>query len=151
MNAKIKDAFKSYEFSYEIQTSSIYNVVSMTPSFSRMLKGLFSGVAMEDEEKIQSIGTLLVKVVDSFLGMETNLNRQIAYIKTRLDKIESHLSNPAVAGAIKSGAEAKGAATPTFQKPAPKPKPPGPRGGMSTRAALLSELKEVFGLRGKME
>ncbi|NVM53952.1 MAG: 50S ribosome-binding GTPase [Candidatus Helarchaeota archaeon] len=148
MTAKIKKAFKPYKLNFEIQTSSIYNIVSMTPSFSRMLKGLFSGVAMEDEEKIQSIGTLLMKVVDSFLGMETNVNRQINYMKTRLDKIETHLSKASASG---------GAAAPAFEKTStsapkpPKPKPSGPRGGLSPRAALLSELKQVFGLRGKIE
>lgn len=144
MHKKIKEIFKPHPFRFEIQTSSIYNIVSMTPSFSRMLKGLFSGVAMEDEQKIQSIGTLLMKVVDSFLGMETNLNRQIQYIKGRLDKIENQIS-----GGI--SVKASDGAKPITLKPAPQPKPLGPRGGMSTRAALLSELKEVFGLRGKIE
>ena len=150
MDAKIQEAFKPYKFQFEIQTSSIFNIVSMTPSFSRMLKGLFSGVAMEDEKKIQAIGELLVRVVDSFLSTENTLTRQVNYLKSKIDELESKIASGTVA-AGKSGAAPSTTATPStaLKAPSPKPKPSGPRGGMSTRSALLSELKQVFGLRGK--
>ncbi len=147
MNGKIKETFKEFPFRFEVQTSSIYNVVSMTPSFSRMLKGLFSGVSIEDEEKLQSIGTLLTKVVDSFLGMETTLNRQIYNIKTRLDKIEAQISNSTITPTTKATSATQQADSTAESTP----KPSEPRGGLSTRAALLQELKQVFGLRGKVD
>ncbi len=147
METKIQESFKPYKLSFEIQTSSIFNIVSMTPSFSRMLKGLFSGI--EGEKKIQAIGELLMKVVDSFLSTENTLTRQINYLKSKVESLESQIAS----GAVISGKAAEGASSamkPLKTLTAPKPKPPGPRGGLSTRAALLSELKEVFGLRGKI-
>lgn len=143
---KIDDLFKSYiVLQYEIQTSSIYNIVSMNPSFSRMLKGLFSGSALAKEEKIGAIGKLLTQVVDLFLDTETNLNKAINSINQRLSKLErgvNHSANDTPAGEAVSTIK-----EPSKQDTPPKPNHSGPRGGLSTRTALLNELKQVFGVK----
>ncbi|TFG05648.1 MAG: hypothetical protein EU536_01285 [Promethearchaeota archaeon] len=149
MEKKVMTSFAPYTFNYEIQISSIYNIISMTPSFSRMLKVLFSGQAMQDEKKIQSIGELLMKVVDSFLAAETKLSREINYLKTRIDGIDEKISSGAISVDTKVAGEKPPVTVTKPVVPAPKPQQPSMGGGLSTRAALLSELKEVFGLRGK--
>jgi GTPase SAR1 family protein len=157
LEKKVQEKFKPYIFQYEIQTSSIYNIVSMTPSFSRMLKGIFSGSALAEEEKIASIGKLLMKVVDLFLDTETHLNKSISKINQKLSNLERMVRD-----AAKGGIKLEGPATePSGPEKTPdakapermKPKPTGPRGGLSVRAALLSELKQVFGVKfgGKKE
>ncbi len=157
LEKKVQDKFKPYIFQYEIQTSSIYNIVSMTPSFSRMLKGIFSGSALAEEEKIASIGKLLMKVVDLFLDTETHLNRSISKINQKLSNLERTVRD-AAKGGIKLEGPTKEPAGPGKAPDAKapermKPKPTGPRGGLSVRAALLSELKQVFGVKfgGKKE
>jgi len=143
---KIGEIFKPYKFKFEIQTSSIYNIISMTPSFSRMIKGIFSGGILAEDQKIQSIGNLLMKLTDLFLDMEVQLSNQIKTLKQRVDTFETQ----------SIGIDRSKAGSP-LQAPSGAPKPvekPGPSkaaelGGLSTRAALINELKAVFGLRGK--
>ncbi|MHA1276192.1 MAG: ADP-ribosylation factor-like protein [Candidatus Helarchaeota archaeon] len=148
---KVVETFKPYIFKFEIQTSSIYNIVSMTPSFSRMLKGIFSGSALAEEEKIASIGKLLMKVVDLFLDTDTHLNNALNKINKRLNNLEQMVKDATRRGgkvAIVSDTGPKPQKKPDVTALEPsKPKPSGPRGGLSARAALLSELKQVFGVK----
>ncbi len=150
---KVKEVFKSYgEFGFEIQTSSIYNIVTLTPSFSRMLKGLFSGSALAQEEKIEAMGKLLMKVVDLFLDTEASLNKEISGIRHRLIKIEEMIKQGIVVkgkdGTTPSDLISKDTTgEPSKATPEKKPLPAGPRGGMSVRAALLNELKQVLGVK----
>ncbi|MHA1265062.1 MAG: ADP-ribosylation factor-like protein [Candidatus Helarchaeota archaeon] len=150
LEKKVQEVFSAYNFTYEIQISSIYNIISMTPSFSRMLKVLFSGSLLEEERKIQSIGILLMKVVDSFLATETQLTREITYLKKRIDELDEKISSGVVSTSPQISEGKKVPQKPKTPLSPPKPKPSGARGGLSTRAALLAELKEVFGLRGKV-
>ncbi len=155
LERKVKESFQPYKkFRYEVQTSSIFNIVSMTPSFSRMLKGLFSGSALAEEEKIGAIGKLLMKVVDLFLDMETHLNQEVNSISQRLNKMEYKLKHASLVEGPKSKEpeESSSDIDKTSEKEAsPASKVPEKRGGMSTRSALISELKAVFGVRGKID
>ncbi|MHA1649661.1 MAG: ADP-ribosylation factor-like protein [Candidatus Helarchaeota archaeon] len=159
LEQKIAESFQPYEeFQYEIQTSSIYNIVSMTPSFSRMLKGLFSGSALAEEEKIGAIGKLLMKVVDLFLDTENHLNHAINVINQRLSKIESRLAQLSKGKIQEVGKEVEVTEPVHSVKVTPtqsikKSQAIERKSGVSVRAALLNELKQVFGVKfgGKKE
>jgi len=144
LTENIENIFSPYSYKFEIQTSSILNIVSMTPSFSRMLKGIFEGSNLEEEQKLESVVTLLTKVVDLFLNMEENMNREINNINQQMNALANQISQGGPPVAIsQSSSKSKAAA------PALSPKPAAPQGGLSTRALLLNELKEVIGMRGQ--
>ena len=156
LTQKVNQIFKTYpQLQYEIQTSSIFNIVSMVPNVSRMIKGIFSSSPLAEEDKIASIGKLLMKVVDLFLDSEANLNKAISSINQRLSRLEKGMVSASAAGGPAADATMKAPTKgPAAKAPGPaKPKPSGPRGGLSQRAALLSELKQVFGMKfgGKKE
>jgi len=148
---QIKQMFGPYPYPFEIQTSSIYNIVSMTPSFSGMLKGLFSGGSLAEEQKIQAIGNLLMKMTNLFLDTESNLTRQISSVNQRITGLETQIRQMGKASTPAGDITAPPPPIPSHSAPPPQPKPSEPRGGLSTRSALLSELKQVFNLKGKIE
>ena len=146
---QITNSFKDYPYKFEIQTSSILNIISMTPSFSTMLKGIFTGNPMEEERKLESMGDLLTKVVNLFLKMEEGVNRDINFLNQQLNFLSnqvSQLGKPGTEGAPATPDLKPGAAP---QPPAPKPAGLGP--ALSPRSQLLNELKEVIGLRGRRD
>jgi len=149
MYEQITNSFKGYPFKFEIQTSSILNIISMTPSFSTMLKGIFTGGPLEEERKLESMGDLLTKVVDLFLKMEENVNRDINFINQQLNILSNQISD---LGKVGTAVTSTGTASKPGAAPQPSaPKPAGPGAVLSPRSQLLNELKEVIGIRGKRD
>ena len=149
MYEQITNSFKGYPFKFEIQTSSILNIISMTPSFSTMLKGIFTGGPLEEERKLESMGDLLTKVVDLFLKMEENVNRDINFINQQLNILSNQISD---LGKVGTAVTSTGTASKPGAAPQPSAlKPVGPGAVLSPRSQLLNELKEVIGIRGKRD
>lgn len=146
------NSFKGYPYKFEIQTSSILNIISMTPSFSTMLKGIFTGNPMEEERKLESMGDLLTKVVNLFLKMEEDVNRDINFLNQQLNILSNQVSQLSKSGASGApDAPATPASKPGVALPPVAPKPVGPGPVLSPRAQLLNELKDVIGLRGRRD
>jgi len=145
LKENIENLFKNFSFQFEIQMSSIFNIVSMTPSFSKMLKGIFEGSG--EEAKLESIVTLLTKVVNLFLKMEENINQEINNINQQLHALANQIGQAGKEGVVWEADQGE-ASKLISSKSVGTPKPIGPSGGLSVRAQLLNELKEVIGARG---
>ena len=140
---KVSDVFKLFDFQYELQTSSIYNTVSMTPSFSILLKKLFS-TKTEEDPKIQMVGDLIAKVFEIATKMGKQITKELSELKLRIMALESNQER-SKESTITTNEK------PPVKKQAPfKPSPPH-EPNFSPRTALMKELKQVFGVLNRTE
>jgi GTPase SAR1 family protein len=144
MMEQVKTKFETYIFHYEIQKSSIYNIASMSQSFSDMLKGLLTG-GVEQEEKMQSMAHLLEEVVALVLNLETNFKEQLDLLRQNLYQLNVEFRN------FTQKASSGEPLTPP--KPLKMEEPPSmlvkpTKTPESARSALINELKNLFVKRG---
>ena len=129
MTQLVTQIFQSYNFRFEIQTSSIFHKLAPSPSFSKMMRGLFNKGLLEEKKKMEALSDLITGVVDLILGIEKTLN-------DRLDRIERQLLPSAQPGGQPPSSPVILQAVP-IQPAVFKP-------NLSPKDALMSELKTLF-------
>jgi GTPase SAR1 family protein len=142
MEKRVTEVFQSnqYNFNFEIQTSSIFQTLAPTPSFSKMMRGLFNKGLLEEKKKIEAIGDLVTSVVDLILGIEKTLDDRLKIVEQQIQQL-SHQGAP-VQPAFGQVQAVPLPSTEPFKPtievltPAPPPKSP--------KDALMSELKLLF-------
>ena len=128
MTQKVQELCQYYDFKFDIQISSIIHSLSMTPSFPKMLRGMFDKGVLDEKLKIESISDLLTTIVDMMLNLEKTMNE-------RLNKIEQHLGHVVEA---------------ELPQLPPTP-PPEINPNRSPRDAIIGELKSFFAKRNPPE
>lgn len=91
---QVNQIFQSYEFRFDIQVSSIIHSLSMSPTFPKMLRGMFDKGVLEDKRKIEAISDLITSVVDMLLTLEKSTNDRLTAIEQNLNLAQQQLLPP---------------------------------------------------------
>lgn len=149
MEKLVTELFQSdqYEFHFEIQTSSIFHTLAPTPSFSKMMRGLFNKGLLDEKKKIEAIGDLVTSVVDLILGIEKTLDDRLKIIEQQIQQLNQQgIQTLPALGKVEAGSLSSAEpCRPTIEilTPAPPPKSP--------KDALMSELKLLFAKKRLIE
>jgi len=155
----IKTIFKGKKLDYDIYLSSIYSMIANEPNFSRFIKNIMNettGYLEPSSGKIEDLGEVVENTLNMVVQLSESMMRQFKEFDLRLQAIES----PKRGRPPKSAPPHAPLPAPVYSSaPLPPPPPPSkamkaihtrPRGGMSVRSAIVSELKELFAQRRKL-
>ncbi len=127
--------FKNEKLDHEIFLTSIYSMVANEPKFAQFMKNIMKDTATladPDESRMNTMGDILENTLSMVIQLSENTIKQLEAIENRVAALEGGISVGAGAGAIPP--------PPTSLNPPPK----APQGGLGTRAAIVSELKDFF-------
>lgn len=127
---RVGDLFETYKFENDIYITSIYNLISSEPKFSRYLKDILKeqqSLSDPTLKRVEGIGQILDRTLNAIIRLSESLT-------SRLDELDIRLAS------IEHGIQSGGILVP--------PPPPGAKEEEikeeSSRAAVLNELKELF-------
>ncbi|MHA1293466.1 MAG: ADP-ribosylation factor-like protein [Promethearchaeota archaeon] len=161
LKSLIKTIFKSKNLDYDIFLSSIYSMLSNEPQFARFLKDMLAEDAAFTEidtstssiieSKLKSLELVLERTLNAVIQLSETMMNQYNELSARINALEQKKEKalplhvpPHAPKPIYSSAPLPPPPPPS-QKTIKKPLPP--RGGMSVRAAIVSELKALFAKR----
>jgi len=132
---RINELFENREFEYDIFITSIYNLVSSEPKFSKYLKDVLreqQSLSDPTLKRVEGIGKILDTTLNAIIRLSESIN-------TRLDEIDLRITN--LEYSIQSGG--LNVLPPSESTEEVKEQ--------ATRAAVLNELKDLFQKRKKLK
>lgn len=132
----LKELFgkKKYNFDYEIYLTSIFNLISNEPKFSKYIKEVMkSHYSITDPTvlKVEGLGKILEETMNAIIRLSESISLSINDIDTRLTAIENSMSQAIAPKEIQ-----------TTYKSAVE---------VDTRSNVLNELKDLFERKKKLD
>lgn len=93
---KLNYLLNSYEFEFDIYTTSIFNFFTSEPRFSKFIKDTLSDKESLNNpviRKIEGIGEILDSTMNAIVTLANSLGEQIQQLSTRIDQIEKRIDN----------------------------------------------------------
>jgi len=145
-----KGVFKERDLNYEIFLSSLYSTISNEPIFSKFLKSTMAETAFlfdPSKTKVEDLG----QIVENSLNAVIQLSNVVEKLTKRIEVLEKPRK-----GRPPKPKTPDGLPAPEYAHGIPLPPPPPPpgakpaRGTQSVRSAIISELREMFTARKRI-
>ncbi len=157
----IKSIFKGRNLDYEIYLSSIYSMISKEPKFAKFLKEFMKDEAFieaSEGDKVDQLSEIVEKAMTMMIQLSESTMKQFSELESRITAIEagkktstrhSIQESPMTPTPIYASMPLPPPPPPSELK-APKTQSPSQVVGMSARAAIVSELRELFSKRSEL-
>ncbi|MFX0137328.1 MAG: ADP-ribosylation factor-like protein [Candidatus Hodarchaeota archaeon] len=155
----IKSIFEGKNLDYEIYLSSIYSMISKEPKFAKFLKEFMKDEAFieaSEGDKIDQLSEIVEKAMTMMIQLSESTMKQFSELESRITAIETGKKTSTRQFIQESQMTPSPiyASTPLPPPPsnlkAPKTQSPSQVVGMSVRAAIVSELRELFSKRSEL-
>ncbi len=148
----ISAVFKDKKLDYDIYLSSIYSMISSEPNFAKYIKDVMKeSMALTDptKAKMEEIGKIVESSLNAVVRLSESVMTQFQALEARINVLES------------SRTSTSGLPLPiSSSQPLPPPPPPSGKmlsspapaqGGLSARSMVVSELRELFAKKKKID
>jgi GTPase SAR1 family protein len=138
LKERVKELFQNHEFEYDVYITSIFNMISSEPKFSKYLKDVLreqQSLTNPIYQKMEGLGKILDSTLNAVIRLSESIIAQHDIINRRIDELEYRL---------------KTGEYPSVSSPTAPPDKIAESNGDSTRATVLNELKELFQKRKKV-